>query len=179
MMKKKLLTASPLLFAIVLLTTPLEANTLKKIHLKDGSILKGNIIKMDGKAYTIQTENLGVMTIDEERVRSISSLQSQDNVENANTNMPQLQDIQQQMKNMPPEAQAMQGMLLSDPKMMQEVQNMAQDPEIRALLSDPALMNSILSGDLNSIGSNSKAQGLMNNPKMQKLMNKLNEKMSQ
>jgi len=59
---------------------------------------------------------------------------------------------------------------------MIELQNIINDEEIQAMLSDPQLLNDVLSYDPEKIQQNDNAQGLMQNEKIQKLMDKIRQK---
>jgi hypothetical protein len=52
-----------------------------------------------------------------------------------------------------------------------------QDPEIRGVLSDPAFMSAVMSYDPKQIQQNEKTQYLLQNPKFQSLMKKVQKKM--
>lgn len=185
------------IFALTLfftIKTPSAPAAERIIYLKDGSLLRGEVVAMQNGTYTIQTGNLGTLQLHESKISAISDSSNpqfneqsqnttQQNSTSRNANASQstqelLKRTNQAMKNMPPEAQAMQQVLLSDPQLMQEIQTLASDPQITAALGDPALMNALLSGDLDAVGSNPKAQSLMNNPKLQNFMEKFGDKMS-
>jgi len=59
---------------------------------------------------------------------------------------------------------------------MTEIQDMIQDESIRAMLSDPKLLEDVTSFDQQKIKQNTNVQNLMNNPKIQELMNKIQQK---
>lgn len=54
-----------------------KPNPMVAIKTKDGTRLKGKIISNDGKNYTNQTQNLGVISIPTENVMSIQQIDSQ------------------------------------------------------------------------------------------------------
>jgi hypothetical protein len=58
---------------------------------------------------------------------------------------------------------------------MTEVENLTNDEEIKALLSDPKLLEDALSFDQDKLQQNKTVQDLMKNPKMQDLMNKIQQ----
>jgi hypothetical protein len=186
------------------------AQSMKTIRLQDGSLLRGDLIKVENGIYTIETKNLGTFQLKESSIAGITTGhsprvrnqrpamqgqqgQNQQTLQDlwqgqsskgkaAQTNPQNLQGLQQNLSStlsqMPPEAKAMQGMLLSDPQLMQDIQNLSKDPEIQALMMDPALMQSILSGDVKALEQSEEVDQLMNNPKMKKLINKFNRKVN-
>lgn len=156
-MKNKLLH---FLFIILLgFPSPLHAQTAKVITLKDGSVLKGEVLKLDNGVYTVQTLNMGEIQIAEKEIVRIDA---------APQTAP-ADDIGAQ-------AQQVQTQILTDPELMQEVQNMLQDEKTVSILSDPQLMKDVLSRDPAKIEGNKDIQTLINNPHMQNLMEKINQK---
>jgi len=161
------------IIAIILLSLSSNsyAQASKIITLIDGSVLKGKVIQLQDNIYTIETTTLGQVDIPESNILSIASpeaanTQDQQSNENQNTQKAQLQK----------QAQQMQGNILSNPELMTDIQNIINDEEIQATLSDPKLLNDILSYDQEKIQQNENVQNLMQNPKMLNLMNKIHQK---
>jgi hypothetical protein len=154
------------ILAIALLScaTICFAQTTKVITLKDGSSLKGKVLQLSNGTYTVETSNLGRLNIPESDVLSITPL------ENDGTSNQQ----KTQMKN---QVQAIQGSILSDPALMMELQDIVSDEEVQAMLSDPQLLNDVLSYDQQKIQENDNVQDLMQNEKIQNLMKKIYQKM--
>ena len=71
------------------------------------------------------------------------------------------------------EFQAVHNKIMTDPQAMNDIQQMAQDPEIMALLSDPAFIAALQSGDMNNLGSDPRIKQLAGNPRVQALIEKL------
>ena len=142
-----------------------HAQSAKIITLKDGSVVKGNVLQLTDGVYTLETDNLGKVTVPESDVMSITSISE---------GAPAQDTAGASLKG---QVQEMQTSLLSDPEVMTEIQNIMQDPEIRGVLSDPAFMNAIMSHDPNQIKQNEKTQYLLQNPKFQSLMEKIQKKL--
>ncbi len=157
-----------LLFIILLgFACPLYAQPAKVITLKDGSVIKGNVLQLADGVYTLETGNLGKITVPEAEIVSIAAESVPAAPDTGNTASASLKG----------QVQEMQTSLLSDPEVMTEIQNIMQDPEIRGVLSDPAFMNAIMSYDPNQIQQNEKTQYLLKNPKFQSLMEKIQQKL--
>ena len=60
--------------------------------------------------------------------------------------------------------------------MMAEIEEIVQDEEVKAMLSDPKLMEDVSSFDPMKIQQNPNVQKLMDNPKIKDLMNKIQQK---
>ncbi|MBI5415739.1 MAG: hypothetical protein HZA29_02880 [Candidatus Omnitrophica bacterium] len=144
-----------------------HAQSAKTITLKDGSVIKGNVLQLADGVYTLETDNLGKVNVAESEIVSITAEsapapQDTGNVESASFKG---------------QAQEIQTSLLSDPDVMTEIQSIMQDPEIRGVLSDPSFMNAIMSYDPNQIQQNEKTRYLLQNPKFRALMEKIRQKL--
>lgn len=147
------------------------AQTTKTITLKDGSVLKGRVIQLKDDIYTLETSTLGRINIPESKILSIASPQSLGPQHQPPNTGKSLQKAE--LKN---QVQQLQGSILTDPGLMAELQNMLNDENIKAMLSDPKLMSDVLSYDQEKIQQNSNVQRLMQNPKMRDLMNKVHQR---
>lgn len=155
----------------LLLTIAANAHSAQQlILLNDGSIIKGNVIGVENQKYIISTNNLGKIEVAESDIQSITN----ENAAQA-TQQPAIQNTLGNTSTlgslgMSGQMQQMQNTLMSDPQMMAEIQTMLQDEELMAILSDPAIMKDLMSQDPATIQNNPKIMQLMNNPKMQALM---------
>jgi hypothetical protein len=164
-----------------IMAAPAYAGSLKHITLSDGSTLKGKIIDYDNGIYTIKTNNLGLIKINEEKVESISSKAAAQQQAQQIQRVPQIQGAASGLSGMGgsgngkimEQAQALQGQLMANPQMMQEVQELMNDPDIMEMMSDQNFINAVMSGDMNRLMNDPKMQQLMNNPAMQDFVNKL------
>ncbi|HBO98121.1 MAG TPA: hypothetical protein DE315_07415 [Candidatus Omnitrophica bacterium] len=166
-MMKKILFRFFLIVAAANLALCAHAQSAKVITLKDGSVIKGAVTQLADGVYTLETDNLGKITVPESEVVSIAAesapaLPAAGNMASAS---------------LKGQAQEIQTNLLSDPSIMAEIQNIMQDPEIRGVLSDPAFMNAIMSYDPSQIQQNEKTQYLLQNPKFRSLMEKIRQKL--
>lgn len=164
-MKKYLLALTAFLF----LTPITFAQTPPKtIVLQDGSIIKGNITKMENGVYTVVSDRLGTIVVKDSDIASIQTPGSQ------NPSPTQQIGMQPMMNgNLQSQIQAMQGSILSDPEMMKEMMKLMEDPQVQSLLADQSFINDITSMDPAKLQNNSKVQQLMNNQNVQTLMEKI------
>ena len=142
-----------------------HAQSVKTITLKDGSVIKGAVTQLADGVYTLETDNLGKITVPESEIVSIT----------AESAPAAAQDTAS--ASLKGQVQEVQASLLSDPEIMTEIQNIMQDPEIRGVLSDPAFMQAIMSYDPSQIQQNEKTQYLLKNPKFRALMEKMQQKL--
>ena len=160
-MKARFLLVVP----ILILSAHTVFGATKQITLKDGSVIKGEPVSLEGGIYTVQTDNLGRLQLPEANVVTIAA-------EGA-APMAQPQGATPQMPGQGGTADAgfsgkvsaMQNQIMSNPQTMQTIQAMAEDPEIAAMMSDPAFVQ-----ELTAAASGKNAQEVVNNPKVQKLM---------
>jgi len=168
---KKYLPSILLILTLCLAVSTSSAESLKVIKLKDGSTLKGNVLALNGGVYTLETENLGEIEIEESKILSISSpsvATTQSEASTATSNA-QKSDLEKQV-------QQIQGTIMSDGDIMMDLKTLVEDEEIRKLLSDPNLMRDVTSYDQEKIEQNTNVQDLLKNPKIQQLMNKIQAK---
>ena len=163
-----------LVLALTLLNNPnLYAETLKTFNLKDGSIIKGEVLELNQGVYTVKTE-LGQVSIPDEDILSMSSNEAQAN--NPASPQPSTSATNSAIKG---QVEQLQGSIMADPEMTAEIQKMMQDPEIMSILSDPKFMNDVLTYDPNRIEANQNTQQLLQKPAIQNLINKINQKFPQ
>jgi len=163
-----------LVFSFILLTSPAEAQEPKLIQLKDGSTLTGNVIELNHGVYTIKTETLGIMKINEDDILSISNkrfadAQAKDAVPaEAGTLSPGLTK-----SNLNSQVQILQQDILTDPEMMADLQQMISDPEIVEILTDESFMRNVMNLDMEAIENDPRYEKLMHNYKMRTFIEKL------
>ncbi len=155
-----------LFFIVLAFACPLYAQSAQVITLKDGSVIKGSVLQLTDGIYTLETGNLGKITVAESEIINITAEPSPAPTDMGDTANASLKGQVQQV----------QTNLLSDPEVMTDIQSIMQDPEIRGVLSDPAFMQAIMSYNPGQIQQNEKTQYLLQNPKFQSLMEKIRQK---
>jgi hypothetical protein len=156
-MKKSILSLA-LLTALV---GPSFAENAKTITLQDGSRVKGNIVSMDNGFYTVETPSMGEVRIADSDIASIAAGEGPD---------------QPQMPSniaATPEFQSVQAKVVGNPEIMGEIQNLMQDPEVMSVISDPGFIAAVQSGNTTELQSDPRLQRLIENPKIQLLIEKI------
>lgn len=143
---------------------------IQTITLKDGTVLKGTLSDVAESHYVISTSNLGEVRVPVEDVVSITTGQQPSLPASPTATIP-LPSLggQSPMGNFSQIQQA----VLSDPKMMAEIQTLLSDEKIMNLLQDKSVMQDLMTMDPLIIQKNSAIQALMQDPKMQALMEML------
>jgi hypothetical protein len=155
-----ILSASSLAFA---------QSTEKTVVLKDGSVIKGNVVKMENGVYTVSSEHLGQIEIKDTDIAGIQSSNAPIIIDNNNTaaaNASQTGDIKNQVN-------ALQSSIISDPEMMKDIAKLLDDPAILSLLSDQSFVNDVMSMDKSKLENNPKINQMMSNPKVKELIEKI------
>lgn len=151
------------------------AGSTKNVTLKDGSVIKGELISYEKGIYVLETENLGRLQLPEANVVSVSS-------GTFPAQLPQTPQVSSGASGFSGQVAAMQNQIMADPNTLQAVQAMAEDPEIISLVSDPdfvqQLTAAVNSNNVESVAGDPKLQKLMQNPKIQALVQQLQEKKS-
>jgi hypothetical protein len=147
----------------------------KVITLKDGSRISGRIIGIDQGRYVIQSGTLGEVRIGEDNIQSIVA----PNMAATTNTQPGQDQAAGQGQTVPGEytqnMKAMQAQIMSNPDIMKEIATLAEDPEILRLLNDPALLEAATKGNPQAMQANPRTHELMNNPKMQELIKKVEQ----
>jgi hypothetical protein len=169
-MKKYLLT---FILTISLLSLASAApKDSKIITLKSGSTLKGKVIQLKDGIYTLEIPDLGRMDIPEANILSITSLQAPASQYSQSDG-----DTKLQKARLKSQVNQIQGDLLSDPEFTRDLQNIVNDKEVQSMLSDPQLLNDVLSYDPERIQQNDSVQELMKKKSIQELMEKVRQKL--
>ncbi len=159
-----------LIIFLCTLTLNARAAETKVITLQDGSTIKGDVIGMDQGVYTIHNPAMGDMRVPDQNVVSITA---------ASAAVPAAQPqaaagaAEASAITATPEFQSMQSKMMADPQVMGDIQQMAQDPEIMALLSDPSFISALRSGSAANLQSDPRVKKLSENPRVQALIEKL------
>ena len=142
-----------LLLIIGLLAGNASAGEERQVELDDGSVIYGKIVALEGDVFTIESKTLGMVKIKASRIRNIRMRPDSGDAGN------QFQELRQSMMN--------------DPKILEMIFSLQDDPEVQEILKDPSIMKSLKSGNIEALMSNPKVMKLLNNPKIQDIKKKV------
>ena len=156
-MKKKkfrsLKTCTSIFLFLWIVSSASHAGVVSQIKLVDGSVIQAEIISFSKGVYKLRSEMLGTLSIAEDRVLSIRP------------NKPQTPEMLEKLESSDPsvgkKVQGLQQKLTSDPKTMEMLLDLRNDPSMVGVLNDKDLMRAIQQGNLSTV---------IKNPKIQKLM---------
>ena len=130
-----------------------HAGVVSQIKLLDGSVIQAEIISFSNGVYKLRSEMLGTLSIAEDRVQSIRPNKSQ--------TPEMLEKLETSNLSVGKKVQGLQQKLTSDPKTMEMLLDLGNDPSMIGVLNDKDLMRAIQQGNLSTV---------IKNPKIQKLM---------
>lgn len=132
------------------------------IRLKDGSIIKGQVLGKDGDKYRILSSSLGLIAVKDSDVVSLEEKQ-----------MPEKPPAPAQASPGPLEssqAQQIQGALLDNPQTVKSIQDLSQDKDVLDIVSDPQIKDAIARQDLEYLRNNEKFLKFMENPSVKEVV---------
>ncbi len=146
---------------LMLLAAGAVAGEMKVIELKDGSVISGEVISLANGIYTIKSDSLGMIKLEESKIRAIRSKAP----ENAGaTGGPATQGN---------DTQALQQKMMSDQEIMGMIQSLRDDPEFKKVMEDPGVMKAVKDGDVSALMANPRFMKLLNNPTVKEIEKKV------
>ena len=144
-----------LLFSLWTLAAAAEQRV---IELSDGSRIRGEIVSKQGDTWTIRTDALGEVRVDSDRIRSIGRSAS------APTGSAESGSLG-----------AIKSSIANDAGLMARIMSLQNDPQVRAILSDPEIMSAVRSLDFEALRNNPKFRSLMENEEMQSITSSISQ----
>lgn len=135
----------------------------QEIVLRDNTVLYGDVIGMENGVYKIKTQDVGLLSVSADNVKSISNKSAGNNITD--------QDVRS-IKFVPmsptnPAAveagvDALKRQMQTDPGVMGKISELQNDEDFMAAINDPEIMSAVNSGDIDALSSNPKFIKLMN-----------------
>jgi hypothetical protein len=133
------------------------------IELKDGSRIQGEIQSLDHGVYTVLSPSIGTVHVAQANIERIVYGDAPHAADSSAKTSARDNGMSQ-------EIQQMQARLAQDPSTMKSIMALQSDPQIQALLNDPAIMKAIQEGDYVSLLGNAKIQALDSNEHLKQLL---------
>src|SRR5262249_35653260 len=134
------------------------------IELKDGSRIEGEIQSIENGVYTVLTSSIGSVHIAQSNIVRIVYSGDVSNASGSSGKSSAPDDA------LTRDIQQTQTRLAQDPAAMQSIMSLQSDPQIQAILNDPAIMKAVQEGDYMSLLGNAKIQALENNEHLKQLL---------
>jgi len=162
--------AYSLFLLLILFCSGVSADEIMNFELTDGSIIHGRLISFNNGRYTIHSDSLGTLKISETKMKLIRRGNQASAVEQSAkpAGIPSAVVI-----TTGPEVQGLVNEMQGNEEIMPLIRALQDDPEMQALVNDPAVMKAISAGDLGALTANPKIMKLMKNPKVQEIQKKM------
>ncbi|MFC1858495.1 hypothetical protein ACFL9U_10805 [Thermodesulfobacteriota bacterium] len=165
-MKINKITVICMLLALMIFNSGVFAGDPMHIELSDGSVIVGKIISFDDGVYTIRSDTVGTINIDESRIRIIRSASAAKYSEGA-TKQSGAQINQQ--------VDVIKKQMMGDQEIMQMIFSLHSDPKFLEIMQDPEILNAINSVDIETLKSNQKFMDLLNHEKVGQIKRRLED----
>jgi len=152
---------------VVLLLVPFVSaeSRLRSITMKDGTKVQGAIVGIEDGKYIVESPALGKLQLNQNDVVSIIS-SSGKTVEASSI-------VGSSREEAVVDIQSVQSKIMADPEIMADIQAIASDPEMVALVTDPDFMKAIQSRNMSAVKADPHTAQLMNNPRIKALIEKI------
>jgi hypothetical protein len=136
-----------------------HAGEIREVVLRDGSVITGEILSLTNGIYTVKSDILGTIKIEESKVSLIreKSPGGQSTINSGTTG----------------EVKSLQEKMMSDKEVMALIQSLQNDPEFKKLLEDPELMKAVNAGDVAALTADPRFMKLLSNPTVREIQNKV------
>ena len=146
---------------VMLLMFPLSSSLLagetREIELNDGSVLTGEVLSLNNGVYTVRTNALGILRLEEAKIRSIR----------------QRGTVSSRPSEPSSDTRSLQDKMMGDKDVMAMIQSLKDDPQFAKILEDPEIMNAVSSGDTAALMTNPKFLQLLHNPAVRDIQQKV------
>ena len=163
---------SILVLILALCSLPFLAygGTLREVELIDGSIIRAEVLLIDGKMYRLRSDALGTIEVPEYQVKAIRSLgdshvrpQTAEEPNGESSASPLATPVPT------PSADDLQQALSQNPAAMNKIISLQNDPLMQQILGDENTMRAVQAGDLGALMNDPKVRALMNHPTIREL----------
>jgi hypothetical protein len=159
-------------FALVLCVLPFSVygGMLREVELLDGSIIRAEMLAMDGKMYRLRSDALGTIEVPEYQVKAIRS-PGDPHVRPQTAEEPNVESSASPLATpVPtPSADNLQQALSQNPAAMNKIISLQNDPLMQQILGDENTMRAVQAGDLGALMNDPKVRALMNHPTIREL----------
>jgi hypothetical protein len=157
-----------LILFILTFASLVHATNKNRIVLTDGSTLEGEIISFSEGKYTVKSPSLGILRIEESKIRTISHMDQM-------AAAPQKDIVPPDAAALQTEIQKLQPAITGNPDIMRTIAGLISDPDFQALFKDPEIMNAAKSLDIKTLMANEKFVNAVNNPTVKEIGRKIKD----
>jgi len=144
--------------------------TLREVELLDGSIIRAEMLSMDGKMYRFRSDALGTIEVPEYQVKAIRS-PGDSHVRLQTAEEPNVESSASPLATPAPTPPAndLKQALSQNPAAMNKIISLQNDPLMQQILGDENTMRAVQAGDLGALMNDPKVRALMNHPTIREL----------
>ncbi len=142
--------------------SPASAGEARELELFDGSVITGEVLSLVKGMYTIKSESLGTIRIEESKIRAIRS-----RVASSAAPLSGAAGTSADVK-------TLQSKMAGDPEVMNLIRSLQDDPKFKEMLEDPEILQAVQSGDVAALLGKPKFLELLNNPTVHQIEKKVN-----
>lgn len=139
----------------LLVSAAAQAGPAQDIELSDGSVVRAEVVSMNGGTYVLRSETLGRLEMPAANIRSISSGEPAARANAVSPSSVQIDGIRKS--------------IINDPEALNKIQSLQGDPVVQNVLNDPDTMRAISAGDLDTLMNDPKIKALMQHSTVQEL----------
>ncbi|MFP4347560.1 MAG: hypothetical protein ACLFQY_04695 [Desulfococcaceae bacterium] len=142
-----------------------SAGQMREVVLSDGSVLLAEVVSYKEGVYTLRSDTMGELEVQDSAIRTIrepGAAAAPGTLSHQADRAPTQEDVE-----------SMKQSVLSNPGLLGMVFSLRNDPAIQEIIQDPEIMALVMSGDVESLESNQKFMKLMENPKIQAIVEKM------
>lgn len=146
--------------------------TVREVELIDGSILRAEVLSMDGKTYRLRSDSLGTIEVPEYRVKAVRSPRESTESSAHSQPAPDPTFIPTAPAATPAPLLApneLQQTLSQNPAAMSKIIALQNDPLMQQVLEDENTMRAVQAGALGALMNDPKIRALMNHPTIREL----------
>ncbi len=146
-----------------------------EINLRDGSVIRAEVISLQDGLYTLRSETLGTIVIEKSKISSIkmgAGDPARTHVSTPSSITPNAAP-QTAAPNITAQINTMRDAMMSDQSIMNNLSSLTNDPDVMRAAQDPEIMKDLASGDVTALMSNDKFMQLLNNPAIQETIKKV------
>lgn len=149
---------------LVVLSAGVFAGEIREITLMDGSAIYGEIVSFNDGIYTIKSNSLGTIKIEESDIQQIR-------VKFRGVNKNEYDSPLD--SSLSSEVQTLQSLMKNDQAIMNMIVSLQNDPDFQEIMGDTDIINALNSGNIAALISNPKFMRLLDNEKVQQIQKKL------
>lgn len=150
-----------------------------KIELNDGSVINGEVVSFTNGMYTVNTSAFGQIKINADQVVNFQPASSSNNPLGITSLSVNPYNNSQNSTSLQGNNSSVTGIedykrkVMSNPENAAVITDLAANPQIQSLMEDPEIVAAAKAGDLTALMKSKKFMEIVNNPGLQKEIDKL------